>query len=105
MADDTDRKPLAEPNPNAQGGINASGSAHAPFLYFEAASAFGYLNGVIRITLEAQRIFPTRDDAAVGIDRVLVAHLTMNIPAALSLKAAIEAALLLASHGPTETKN
>jgi hypothetical protein len=30
-------------------------------------------------------------------DRVIVAHLRMNVPAALSLKAAIEGALLLAA--------
>ena len=33
----------------------------------------------------------------VSTDRVIVAHLRMNIPAALALKAAIEGALLLAT--------
>ena len=31
---------------------------------------------------------------ALSVDRVIVAHLRMNIPAALALKAAIEGALL-----------
>ena len=71
--------------------------AHAPFLYFENASAFGHLSGIIRITLEAARIIPAPGNQGVVIDRVIVAHLRMNIPAALSLKAAIDGALLLAT--------
>jgi hypothetical protein len=104
MADDPNPKSPVEVIPSVQGGISAIGSAHAPFLYFEDASAFGHLNGIIRVTLEASRIFPT-GAGQVGIDRVIVAHLRMNIPAALSLKAAIDGALLLANPAQTETKN
>jgi hypothetical protein len=104
MADDPNQKPPVEIIPSVPGSISAIASAHAPFLYFENAGAFGILNGVIRITLDAQRIFPAEGES-VAIDRVVVAHLRMNIPAAMSLKAAIEGALLLAAPGPTETKN
>lgn len=44
MADDPNPKPPVEVIPSVQGGISAIGSAHAPFLYFEDASAFGVLN-------------------------------------------------------------
>lgn len=70
-------------------------SAH-PFLYFDSASAFGHMDGVIRITLEALRDMPT-PGSAVSLDLVIVAHLRMSVPAALSLKAAIDGALLLAA--------
>ena len=76
----------------------------APFLYFENASVSGHLNGVIRVTLEASRIMPG-DQGRVFSDRVLVGHLRMNIPAAQSLRAALDRALLMASPAATETRN
>lgn len=104
MPDDPNLKAPVEIIPSVQDGISALASAHAPFLYFEGASAFGILNGIVRITLEAQRLLPTQDQQ-VAVDRVVVAHLRMNIPAAESLKAAIDGVLLLAKPGPTKTKN
>ena len=106
MADDPNPKPPVEIIPSVQGGISAIGSAHAPLLYFDAASAFGVRNGVVRITLEADRIFPTGGGGeAAAVDRVVVAHLRMSAPAAMSLKAAIEGVLLIEAPGPTQTKN
>ena len=96
MSDKTNVKPPVEVIPSVAGEISAIASAHAPFLYFENAPAFGHLNGVIRITLEASRDVPTPGQT-LSSDRVIVAHLRMNIPAALALKAAIEGALLLAT--------
>lgn len=84
--------------PNMKAGsreISLAASTNAPFIYFEEALAFGHLNGIVLITLEAQRIIP--NPQAVIIDRVIVAHLRMNVVAALSLKKAIEDALLLAT--------
>jgi hypothetical protein len=81
------------------------GSAHAPFLYFEDATAFGVLNGVIRVTLEAVRLYPNSPDAGISFERVVVGHLRMNIAAAMSLKSALEGALLLAAPPPSEAKN
>ena len=91
--------------PSTAGEVSAIASAHAPFLYFEGVSAFAHFNGVIRVTLEAARdmIIPGQpqavgsDRVAVASDRVIVAHLRMSILAALSLKTAIEEALLLAA--------
>ena len=99
MADDPNPTPPVIPS------FSTSGSVHAPFLYFENASAFGVLNGIVQITLEARRLFPSETGEKLVVDRVAVAHLRMNIQAALSLKAAIESALLLASPTPTGTKN
>ena len=98
MSDQTNVKSPVEVFPSVAGEVSAIASAHAPFLYFELATAFAHLNGVIRITLEAARdmIVPGQQEAATS-DRVIVAHLRMNIPAAQSLKAAIEGALLLAA--------
>ena len=96
MSDQTNVKPPVEIIPSVAGEISAVASAHAPFLYFDNAPAFGYLNGIVRITLEAGRDMPTPGQT-VASDRVIVAHLRMNIPAALSLKAAIDGALLLAT--------
>jgi hypothetical protein len=103
MADDSNPKPPVEVIPSVQGSISAIGSAQAPFLYFENASAFGIMNDIVQITLESQRIFPA--DGRVAADRVVVAHLRMNIQAALSLRAALDGALLLANPGPTPAKN
>jgi hypothetical protein len=85
--------------------ISEIGSAHAPFLYFEDASAFGHINGVIRVTLEATRLYPETGEQSVKVERVIVGHLRMNIPAARSLKAALEGALFLAAPPETESRN
>jgi hypothetical protein len=100
MIENTDVKPPVVITPSNRGGVSATASAHAPFLYFETAPIFGYQNGVIRITLEATRDMPG-PAGEVTSDRAIVAHLRMNIPAALSLKSAIEGALLLAMPSPT----
>jgi hypothetical protein len=110
MPENADVKPPVEIIPSVAGEISAIASAHAPFLYFENASAFGHLNGIIRITLEASRDLPAPGQPGLAVaDRVIVAHLRMNVPAAQSLKAAIDGALLLAipvpggSGSPTAT--
>jgi hypothetical protein len=82
----------------------ASASDHAPFLYFEHAPNFGHLNGVIQITLEAQR-FTTQSANNIVRERVVVAHLRMSLPSAMSFKAAIEGALLLANPASSESMN
>jgi hypothetical protein len=79
--------------------IAVSDIPHAPFIFYEVAPAFGVTNGVVNITLSANR---TRigTDGNVLNDQVVVAYLRGNIPAALSLRQAIDSALLLAA--PTE---
>lgn len=84
--------------------INKLASAHAPFLYFEEAATFGVANGVLQITLEAASIHGA-DGATVVNERIIVAHLRMNVPAARALKAAIESALLLANAPQSSARN
>ena len=83
--------------------ISDAGSAQAPFLYFERASAFGHFEGLVRITLESQRILPHASGGGVTVDRVVNAHLRMSVPAAQSLQRAIESALLMLT--PESSKN
>ena len=100
----TDKPDIKPPSPGALPDLSISGSIHAPFLYFEDASAFGHLNGIIQVTLEAMKIYPS---IAQGVtrERVAVAHLRMNIPATRSLITALERALLLATPSQSETRN
>jgi hypothetical protein len=84
--------------------LSESGSANAPFIYFETAPAFGLLNGIARISLEATRTMPLADGGTFT-DRVVTGHLRMNLQAAMSLKSAVEAILLMASTPPTHAKN
>ena len=60
MADDPNPKSPVEIIPSLQGDVSAIGSAQAPFLYFEGASAFGVLNGMVRITLGSSASFPAK---------------------------------------------
>jgi hypothetical protein len=85
-----------KPNVQSPVEIPAVDSAHAPFLYFDQVRVLGYGHGVIRITLEAFRDTPVTGNRP-ALDSVVVGHLRMNVPAALSLKAAIDNALLLAA--------
>ncbi len=103
-----------KPGPVAAGGqqhgseqalISATGSSQAPFVYFEQASAFGHMNGVVRVTLEAMRIYPSPSGQGALADRVVTAHLRMSVQAAQSLKAALEGALLLAAPAESSARN
>lgn len=77
--------------------LSESPNFHAPFLYFDQASAFGHHDGIVRITLEAVAMIPNASGVGVKIDRVMVTHLRMSLAAARSLKEAVDAALLLAA--------
>jgi hypothetical protein len=105
MSDNPGVPPPVEIIPGIQGGISAIGSSHAPFLYFELAPAFAHLNGIIRVTLTAGRDMPVPDAPGLAHDHVVVAHLRMNIPAALALRDTLSAALLLAQQPPSAAKN
>jgi hypothetical protein len=72
---------------------------HAPVIYFENAPALGYLNGVIRITLSGSLSLPT-SDGKTATEEIVAAYLRCNIPAALSLRKALDDALLLAAPPP-----
>lgn len=88
-------QPKDEVLPSTIGEISIAASAQAPIIFFEAASAFGHFAGILRITLETQTLRP--GPQGLVVDRVIVAHLRMSVPAALSLKKTIEDALLLAT--------
>ncbi len=68
---------------------------HAPFIFYEEAPVSGYANGVISLTLSATRCCIGPDGAPKN-DLVVVAYLRGNIQAAVCLREAINAALLLA---------
>ena len=87
-------------NPEARPGkvpaVAISDTPHAPFIFYENAPAFGFTNGVVNITLSANRTYAGPDGAIVN-EQVVVAYLRGNVPAALSLRQAIDSALLLAA--------
>ena len=88
------------PGPRAEKvtAVTISDAPHAPFIFYEHAPAFGFTNGVVNITLSANRT----SDGAIVNEQIVVACLRGNIPAALSLRQAIDNALLLAA--PTAQK-
>jgi hypothetical protein len=79
--------------------IPVSDTPHAPFIFYEGAPAFGFTNGIFNIMLAAGRTWFGSDGTIIN-DHVVVAYLRGNIQAALSLRQAIDAALLLAA--PTQ---
>ena len=92
MADDPD------PHPK-EGVIPLSDTLQAPFIFYEKAPAFVFADGVINVTLSAHRTLVGKD-GVVTTEQVVVAYLRGTVPAALSLRQAIDKALLLAA--PTQ---
>jgi hypothetical protein len=70
--------------------------AHAPFLYFDGTSNCGYGNGIINVTIVANRFLPTTAGEILP-EAVAIAHLRCSVAAAEDLKAALEKALLVAA--------
>jgi len=88
-------------NPDARPGevavvIPVSDTAHAPFIFYDGAPVSGYINGVISLTLSANRTY-VGPGGVIMNDQVVVAYLRGNIQAAVSLRTAIDNALLLAA--------
>jgi hypothetical protein len=79
--------------------IQVSDTAHAPFIFYESAPTFGVTNGVVNITLSANRTWIGPNNTVMN-EHVVVAYLRGNIFAAQGLREAIDKALLLAS--PTQ---
>ena len=80
-------------------------SAGAPFIYFEEVPTFGHMSGIIRLTLDAIRIYPGDQPNTVKTDRVLVAHLRTNLMGARMLRDALDKALLMANPPESESRN
>ena len=77
--------------------IQVNDVSHAPFIiFYEWAPAFGFTNGIINLTLAANRTWVGPDGTAMN-DQVVVAYLRGNIQAAIGLRKAIDDALLLAA--------
>jgi hypothetical protein len=104
MADEPNKRPPVEAIPSVAGGVSAIGSAAAPFIYFDFPSTWGFNPGIGNITLEASR-YHVQVDGSVARDRVVVAHLRMGLDAAIQLKKALDAILLLAAPTPEGPAN
>lgn len=100
-------KPPPAPEPPQQTVLEVADgpSALAPFIYFEEVPTFGHMSGIIRLTLDAIRIYPGTAPNTVKTDRVLVAHLRTNIMGARMLRDALDKALLMANPPETDTRN
>jgi len=94
-----------KPQPGPLVPLSDSGSANAPMIYFDNVPTLGHLDGIIRITLTADRIYPGKTNETITIDRVMVAHLRSSRESAIRLRDAINNALLLAAPGGSETRN
>lgn len=90
---------------SANGGISAMASAHAPFVYFDAAPFFGIDDGVCEMTLVSRRMTAQTLAGPVGTDLVTVAHLRCGVEALLRLRRAIDGILVLRQPSPSEAAN
>ena len=70
MADNPDAHPAKEAT------IAVTDTAHAPFVFFEMAPAFGHTNGVVNVTLSANRSVVGPD--GIINEQVVVAYLRGN---------------------------
>jgi hypothetical protein len=86
MADNQEGRP-------AQAPVIPVYALHAPTIFYEWAPAFGFTNGVVNLTLAANRTWIGQDGAVVN-EQVVVAHLRGNVQAALSLRDSLDKALL-----------
>ena len=98
MSDDTNKRS------NQGAVIPVSDVPHAPFIFYEWAPVFGHQNGVINLTLTANRTYIS--PASVQNEQVVVAHLRSSVAAAAaSLRKALDDALLLAKPTPDGKSN
>ena len=84
MADDANKPAIAK----------VFDRTHAPIIFFDEAPVFTNYNGLIGVSLTANLSLPD-GKGGVSNDQVATAFLRGNIQALLSLKGAIESALLL----------
>ncbi len=83
MADNPDTRPTQIPTPPVVD------TTHAPFIFYENAPAFGFTNGIVNITLSANRSYIGPNSEVVN-EQIVVAYLRSNIQAALGLRQAID---------------
>lgn len=76
----------------------------AAFLYFDGTSNCGYHNGIVNVTIVANRFLPQRG-GGVGTQFIAVSHLRCSIEAAKDLREALDKAILISSTGPSALSN
>jgi len=74
--------------------VSDSSAEHAPFIYFDAILTAGIHQGNVRVELGASTVVPTVDGQARTL-QVITAHLRCSPSAAVTLRDAIDKALLL----------
>jgi hypothetical protein len=84
--------------------IPVSDTPHAPFIFYDGVPVSGHVNGIISLTLSATRTY-IGPDGTPRNDLVVVAYLRGNVQAAVNLRQAIDAALLLAAPKTEATAN
>ena len=106
MSDKPTAKPPVAPQLSpraAETVVSEIGSANAPYIFFDEISSFGSYNGIGHMTLEAMRFMEV--DGKLRTDRVVVAHLRMNLVALKTLKDTIPKIELLAQPAASGEKN
>jgi hypothetical protein len=84
-----------KPEQVAPAKITITDTGLAPYVFFEGAPTFGFVNGIVNVTLAASRHL--MKDGAPASDFVVVANLRCTAVAALDLRNALDNALLLAA--------
>jgi hypothetical protein len=84
-----------KPEQVAPAKITITDTGIAPYIFFEGAPTFGFVNGIVNVTLAASRHL-MKDGAPVS-DFIVLAHLRCTAFAALDLRNALDNALLLAA--------
>ena len=74
--------------------VSDSSAGSAPFIYFDTVLTGGVHQGSIRVELGASAVIPSEDGQAKTV-HVITAHLRCSPSAAVTLRNAIDAALLL----------
>jgi len=88
--------------PSVRGNVSGIASANAPIIFIDEYPNSGYYNGIAHITCETIRFMVV--DGVTTTDRVIVAHLRMNLSALAALKQAIaNVELMISSVGPEHT--
>jgi hypothetical protein len=97
IADEIEDIEMEEMEDDEEGPI-LSDRDHAPIIYFDGVSPFGFYNGVVHLTLGAFKHIPIgRGSDEIRADLVATAFLRCNVEAAIALRDALDAALLMAA--------
>jgi hypothetical protein len=77
---------------------------HAPIVFFDNAATLAHFQGVVAVSLSAITWQQT-DGPGPRIEQMMVAHLRTTVQGAISLRDAINSALLLAAPAKSEASN